>query len=241
MYYEGMLSNEKKTQIISLVTEYWNDQLFPLLGETLSGKEIGHKIADIIDEKTTSLLHAQMEAGFERDGKGSPRSRSMGDIWIKDGGIYHPMNVKAGITGSEGQPNMVSMHKLLNNLIKGVIDSYYILYVKVSLEGEKPQAKITLVDLLDIIPYLAFDAGPGQIMLKSKRFFELYNESSIDLANTSVSQKTKLLFELMIDGEERLIKNRAKRLEAIRIHMNAYKDASLEEIEKTQLSHLKVQ
>lgn len=98
----------------------------------------------------------------------------MGDIWLESGGIYHPINVKTGVS-SNGQPNMVSLKKLLDALLDQQIDSYYLLMVK--LEIQQPiTCLIHFIDMLDYLDYVTFDSGPGQIMLKSRLFFPRYTK-----------------------------------------------------------------
>ncbi len=113
-----MLSDKMCSTISQDIQNYWDTHISELDAQ-LQGKERGHKIADIIDEKTTMYLSSKYDSAYERKKSpgGDPMPRSMGDIWIKDQGVYHPVNIKTGIKGSEGQPNMVSMHKLLNAIL----------------------------------------------------------------------------------------------------------------------------
>ena len=93
------------------------------------GKEIGHRIADFVDEKTASFIHANYDAAFEKNVRGQKKMRSMGDVWLKADDIYHPINIKTGISDT-GQPNMVALRKLLRSILGCQIDSYYLLMIK---------------------------------------------------------------------------------------------------------------
>lgn len=60
------------------------DEVF--LGLT-KGKERGHRMADFVDERTTELLDVHFVTRFQSGKGGEARSRSMGDVWLKSGGI----------------------------------------------------------------------------------------------------------------------------------------------------------
>ena len=140
-----MLSREKIDLVSSQTLEYWKQEVKkPYFIELARGKEIGHKLADLVDEKTTANITCNNLTKHEYDSTGKKRSRSMGDVWIEENKIYHPTNVKTGITGSEGQPNMVSLKKVLDALLEQRIDSYYLLIVKMTL-GEKIEPKVFMV------------------------------------------------------------------------------------------------
>ena len=97
-----MLSSRILTSIHTEATEYWRDEFRkPEILGIAKGKEIGHRLADLVDEKTTALLTVNYLTKHQRDAQGRKRSRSMGDIWLWDNGIYHPVNVKTGIIGSD--------------------------------------------------------------------------------------------------------------------------------------------
>ena len=112
--------------------------------------------------------------------------RSEPDQWEMSGSVsnhmYNPINVKAGEAGKNGQPNMVSLTKLLDALMKAEIDSYYLLIVKMRLENTSASED---VDESRLVPdrsaerlfrgharsnsdHVTFDSGPGQTMLKER-------------------------------------------------------------------------
>ena len=136
-----MLSDQILKSIKRETSTYWGDEVkkAEIIG-IAKGKEIGHKLADLVDEKTTALLTVKYLTKRQRDAAGRARSRSMGDLWLHDNGIYHPVNVKVGIVGAEGQPNLVSLKKVLAAVMARQIDSYYLLIVKMQIgaEGDTP-------------------------------------------------------------------------------------------------------
>jgi uncharacterized protein YutD len=151
---------------------------------------------------------------FQRDAKGQKRSRSMGDVWLLENEIYHPINVKTGVVGLEGQPNLVSLKKILTAIINRQIDSYYLLVVKMRIDNNLIEPSIHFVDMLDCLDYITFDAGPGQLMLKASRFFSEYQAQAKN--NKSIQQKVQRLMELYEDGEQRLRINRDQDLQKYR-------------------------
>jgi len=203
-----MLGARLKRKIKADVGKYWQtqsaDQEFVDLAQ---GKETGHRIADYVDEKTSSYMHAHYAVAYERDRNSGRKPRSMGDFWIKDNGIYHPVNVKTGMSNS-GQPNMVALRKILRSILQSQIDSYYLLMIKFAFgKGQLPGVpKVYFVDMLDYIEYLAFDSGPGQIMLKSELFFA--NIETHKVGERSLVDKANSLFCLLEDGDKRLFQNR---------------------------------
>lgn len=194
--------------IQQIAQHFWSEQVTSdVFRQIAQGKEIGHRIADYIDDQTTALLTREFVTKQQRDIYGDIRMRSMGDVWVECNGIYHPVNIKSGIKGSEGQPNMVSLKKLLMTLFTCQIDSYYLLPVKIDI-GSVMQSSVYFVDMLDYLEYVTFDSGPGQIMLKARRFFDALDNEVIPEPLTII-QKIDKLMRLLEDGERRLATNRA--------------------------------
>ena len=209
-----MITSADQRKILKLTTDYWlgqvNDSSFRRI---FSGKEIGHRIADYVDENTTSLLANNLSTKQQMHSSGKSMPRSMGDIWVESGGILNPVNVKAGEAGKNGQPNLVALNKLLGLLLNDVIDSYYLLIVKMKIEGKaleeevdetdlepvKIEPKIYLVDMLDKLDFVTFDSGPGQLMLKEKQFYE-HMETSSSLVEKTLAEKVSHLVDLREDG-----------------------------------------
>jgi hypothetical protein len=216
-----MLTATTLSSIQIETTAYWRAEIRkPEIVGIAKGKEIGHKLADLVDEKTTALLTVKYLTKHQRDAQGRKRSRSMGDLWLNDNGIYHPVNVKTGIVGAEGQPNLVSLKKILSGIMARQIDSYYLLIVKMKIAAKEIDPTVYLVDMLDWLDYVTFDSGPGQMMLKAVKFF-----NEFDPANTKlkpIKDKVKRLMDLYEDGERRLKENRKRDLADYRRQFNAF-------------------
>lgn len=217
-----MINSKMLQEIEKSAQTFWNEEIkTSFFQEMAQGKEVGHHIADFIDAKTTGLLAFKYIATFQRNKQGNKVPRSMGDVWILCDKIFHPINVKTGVTGANGQPNMVSLKKLLAGLLNYQIDSYYLLIVKVAADNNNFGCRVHFVDMLDYLDYMTFDSGPGQIMLKAKNFFDA-RESGIIPAARSLSDKVSKLVLLLEDGERRLIINRKTGLKIIRKAVSLY-------------------
>lgn len=167
-------------------------------------------MADYVDDRTTSLLKVQFDTRYEGNTNGSIKKRSMGDIWINSEDIFNPVNVKSGLQDMNGQPNVVSMQKLLNYVFHRWIDSYYLLIIKFDVSA-RISHKTYLIDLLDWIDYITYDAGPGQIMLKEREFYVAY-DSAVMPPKRSIGSKVSSLFELFEQQTTTLLSNRLRRL-----------------------------
>lgn len=215
------LEDTLQNQILGLVNAHWashvRDRGFV---ELIDGKEPGHHIADYVDDRTCALLKVHLDTRYEGDRKGEPLKRSMGDIWVPSRGIFNPVNVKSGLQGRKGQPNVVSMRKLLNYLFQQWIDSYYLLMVKFSL-AEEISHKAYLFDLLDWLEFIAYDAGPGQIMLREQEFYDAFDAGHQPPAR-SIQQKATALFDLFEEQVQVLINNRLERLHNQRQQLTAF-------------------
>lgn len=207
-----MALSEKQLRDIERQTRtFWNAQVGNKgFLEITRGKEVGHRIADYVDDHSTALLKVKFDTRYEADSKGGSRKRSMGDVWLHGGGIFNPLNVKAGLQDMNGQPNLVSMQKLLDYILHRWIDSYYLLIVKFAL-GDPVRHKVALVDMLDWLGFIAYDAGPGQIMLREREFFDALERGHKPPSRT-MTEKVERLFGLFEAGVESLIRNRNERL-----------------------------
>jgi hypothetical protein len=192
----------------------------PEIIQIAKGKEIGHKLADLVDEKTTALLTVKYLTKHQHDMQGRKRSRSMGDMWLQDNGIYHPINVKTGIVGAEGQPNLVSLKKVLGAIMARQIDSYYLLYVKMEIRPEEITPSVYLIDMLDWMDYVTFDSGPGQMMLRAVKFFAEYDPER--QTALGIRDKVQKLMNLYEDGERRLKENRERDLDRYRLEFDRF-------------------
>ena len=209
-----VIEADLQAQIVDLTNKHWQrhtqDQGF---ADLINGKEPGHRMADYVDDRTTSLLKVNLDTRYEGDpkAKGSPKKRSMGDIWVNSQGIYNPLNVKSGLLGSKGQPNVVSMRKLLDYIFRRWIDSYYLLIIKFDTSNQITH-KAYLVDLLDWIGFISYDAGPGQIMLHEQDFYDAFDSNHIP-PEKSILEKTEALFHLFETQVQVLLTNRQARLD----------------------------
>ena len=207
------IAADLQSQIVNLTNNHWQihtqDQGF---ADLISGKEPGHRMADYVDDRTTSLLKVNLDTRYEGDpkAKGTPKKRSMGDIWINSQGIYNPLNVKSGLLGSKGLPNVVSMQKLLDYIFKNWIDSYYLLIIKFDISASITH-QTYLVDLLDWIDFISYDAGPGQIMLHEQDFYDAFDSGQTP-PEKSILEKTESLFHLFETKVQVLLANRQDRL-----------------------------
>ena len=212
-----MLTADTIRSITAETLRYWKQEVTKeYFVEIAKGKEIGHKLADLVDEKTTALLTLNHRTGYQRSSSGQKRARSMGDVWLLDRHIYHPINVKTGLVGSEGQPNLVSLKKILSSITARQIDSYYLLMVKIAIQDDTGaiNPSVVFTDMLDWLDYVTFDSGPGQMMLKAKAFFDEYDPAVVQ--HKTMAEKVKTLFALYKDGERRLRINRERDLKKYR-------------------------
>ena len=212
-----MLTPKTINKIRAQTLRYWQRELRkPEIVNLARGKEIGHKLADLVDEKTTALLTCEHLVAHEHSRKGNVRVRGMGDLWLQENGIYHAVNVKTGVAGAETMPNLVSLKKILTAVMARQIDSYCLLIVKVSIDDKKGviTPSVYFFDMLEWLDYVTFDAGPGQMMLQASKFYAEYESASP--ARASIKQKLEKLMALYEDGHRRLMENRRRTLNEFR-------------------------
>lgn len=232
-----MLTSTFQETLRTKVASYWEAQLadtdfHQVYYAKATGKEGGHQLADSVDELTTGLLRTSFPllTGTQwRNGKPSPRS--MGDIWVRnEADVWHPMNVKTGLVGAEGQPNLVSLKKLLKALLVRQVDAYYLLFVKFAIDKahEALKPNVLLVDLLEWLAWDAslfhFDSGPGQLMLKASQFFQAITNGRQPPEGQTMMQKVSALFAQYEDGERRLRENRERDLRVLRGQFSTFKE-----------------
>lgn len=224
-----MLSIDDIQIIRSSVTEHWTAHVkVPDFVRIAAGKEIGHKIGDIVDEETTKLLKTTGRFSIKHQHKkGVPASRSMGDLWIESGGIYNPINIKAGEYGKNGQPNLVSLKRVLSALALSLIDSYYLLIMKIEHTGVDYCPHVYLVDMLDFLDYTVFNSGPGQLMLKEAQFYptvESLNERGVNAPSPTrtIPEKISRLYRMLELADRQLYTDREKKRLQIREQVAEY-------------------
>ncbi len=135
----------------------------------------------------------------------------MGDIWVSSHGVYNPINVKAGLQAMRGQPNVVSMQKLLDYVLKRWIDSYYLLIIKFDLSTAITH-RVYFIDLLDWLDFITYDAGPGQIMLREQELYDELDAGRVPEHRT-IFEKVESLFVLFERQLRALFANRQQRLD----------------------------
>jgi hypothetical protein len=221
-----VISNGDQKRIIDLTCKFWNIEVDKRdFRKIFKGKEIGHRIANDVDEKTTEMLKSNFSVMQELNKRGKPTKRSMGDLWIQSNHIYNPVNVKSGLVGAKGQPNMVALNKLLAALLCDHIDSYYLLFVKMTVPEPITGPIIPhvyLVDILDWLDRTVFQSGPGQILLKEELFFADMN-AGIKPVPRSLDYKVLKLGEMLKDGDRRLFVNRRRKAAAAMKKIDTYR------------------
>lgn len=229
-----MLSAEDQQKVVRITNEYWlKHKTHQTFAEIVTGKEPGHRMADYVDDKTVSLLKVELDTRYEATPNGRPKLRSMGDVWIRSKGIFNPLNVKSGEQDKQGQPNLVSMQKLLDYIFRQWIDSYYLLIVKFKL-GDPINHKVYLIDLLDWVDYVAFDAGPGQLMLKERDFYEAF-DSGKSPAKLEIIEKLDRLFHKFEIAVYALFENRKRRLTRQRKELAKLKRAGTFKVDQSKM------
>lgn len=230
-----MIDAATRQKICDLTREYWAVEVATeAFAKLAAGKEIGHRIADLVDETTTALIEKNFSTARQCNRRGIPMPRSMGDIWLLSNGIYNPINVKAGEANKNGQPNMMSLNKLVNALLDHEIDAYYLLLVKMTFQSGSITPTVYLVDILDYLDHVTFDSGPGQLMLKERQFYEAIRDN-IAPPSSTLEQNIDRLLKLRKDAYQRLIRNRAKGL-AILERKRAASTAVSHTIDQTRLN-----
>ena len=208
-----VISDSAQSSIASLTNSHWAEHIHDAsFAELIAGKEPGHRIADYVDDRTCALLKVNFDTRYEGDRRGGIRKRSMGDIWVHSQGIYNPINVKSGLQDMRGQPNVVSMQKLLDYILKRWIDSYYLLIVKFDISEQIASHKLYFIDVLDWIDFITYDAGPGQIMLREQDLYDELGGTGVP-AQRTIFEKVDALFDLFERQLRALFTNRQERLE----------------------------
>ncbi|MFG0256334.1 MAG: hypothetical protein ACF8GE_00350 [Phycisphaerales bacterium JB043] len=216
------IEQQTLSRISDLTNAHWDEHVHDAgFTELAQGKEIGHRIADYVDDRTTSLLKVHLDTRWEGDGNGEIKKRSMGDVWVYSNGIFNPINIKSGLQDMSGQPNVVSMQKLLNYIFNRWIDSYYLLIIKFNI-SKSISHKTYLIDLLDWTEFITYNAGPGQIMLREQEFYETADNEYVPPAR-SIQEKIDSLFNLFESQVASLIRQRTARLEAQRRMLEQFK------------------
>jgi hypothetical protein len=214
-----MIEEQLLRSIKTDTERFWNSEVSSQEFKSLAtGKEIGHRIADYVDERTTAMLSQKYSASHQLNDSGVHAPRSMGDVWINSGGQYNPVNVKAGEAGKNARPNLVSLNRLLSALLSHQIDSYYLLIVKMRIPQLPASADFAERNLREnrIIPNVYF------VDLLDERTFYEFCDSNSAPNSISLMNKVQVLVNMLEDGHGRLIANRKRTIESARQRFALY-------------------
>ncbi len=140
----------------------------------------------------------------------------MGDLWLEAGGVYNPVNIKAGEYGKNGQPNLVSLKRVLTALADCLIDSYYLLIMKIERTSAGFVPHVYFVDMLDFLDYTVFNSGPGQMMLKEAYFYPAIDALRAKGEHAphpvlSVAEKVEKLYATLEQADRQLFIDRERK------------------------------
>ncbi|MBN1394043.1 MAG: hypothetical protein JW959_03345 [Pirellulales bacterium] len=91
-----------------------------------------------------------------------------------------------------------------------------------------------MIDLLDWLDYAAYDAGPGQLMLRESDFYAAHERGS-QPEKLDVSAKVEKLFACFEEGIRSLFNNRKKRLARQRGLFKTFTNAGNYSIDQSQM------
>jgi hypothetical protein len=144
--------------------------------------------------------------------------------------------------GKNGQPNLVSLTKLLDRLLEHQIDSYDLLIVKIAISSVAAEAAgfhlvphIYFVDVLDHLDFVTFDMGPGQTMLREQQFCDAV-DSGYQAPNRSLTDKVEVRMALMEDGYRRVLGSRQSRMDSLRRNLAKFRGETGLSIDQTGLN-----
>ena len=185
----------------------------------LKGKESGHTLASEVETLSSEFLeksgyHIDYEIHNSGKKKGTKKDRANSDF-ILDG---HRVNVKFS-SEVEGQPNICSIKRLMDGLISGEIDGYYILKIKYNRITKK--VSVYFFDVLDCLDVVEYNGGPGQTMLKEKKFYEKYENKPIK--RKSVEEKISSVFGMYEQKMLEHIKLKQKQLKQYATKLESYR------------------
>ena len=183
----------------------------------LAGKESGHIMGTIVETMCGEFLQQE---GFtithELDSNGNRLKRAHSDFLLLSNDLQrNKTNVKFG-SENPGQPNVCSINRMMDALRDGTIDGYYLL--KVKFNRKEKTTKVYFVDVLHYIDCITCDGGTGQIMLKEKKFYEVYGENGREDKMSSV-EKTYKIYELFDKQMGAHIKRKQKQQQKRRLEI----------------------
>ena len=139
-----------------------------------SKREKGHSSADKIQDMVIDVLKNNGVSVKEDE-----KIRGMNDCKISHFNINYPTNIKSGME-KFGQPNMVSMNRMVSLVLgDGFKDGYNILKIKFFNGFNTDGVSVIMFNLLDVVDYLEYNMGTGQIMLKEEAFYKIYRNMKV--------------------------------------------------------------
>ena len=191
-----MISPNDQTYILNTVKRLL-PQILKEINFDPTVKEVGHTFGEKVEEVLVNKL-VELDSRFTAP----DNKREMQDVSFNDDLI----NIKFGFD-KKGQPNMVAFNRLSTRYLKNEIDSYYI----ISIDGKTN--KVTFFDLYQQLPYTNYNVGTGQVMLKEKQFFNIFNQekdyslSKLTIINTLRRMKVQSHNEHVTLKEQQLKKS----------------------------------
>ena len=191
-----MITSENQTYILNTVKRLLPNILTEINFDP-TVKEVGHTFGEKVEEVLVEKL-VELDSRFTAP----DNKREMQDVSFNDDLI----NIKFGFD-KKGQPNMVAFNRLSTRYLKNEIDSYYI----ISIDGKTN--KVTFFDLYQQLPYTNYNVGTGQVMLKEKQFFNIFNQqkdyslSKLTIINTLRAMKVQSHNEHVTLKEQQLKKS----------------------------------
>ena len=191
-----MISPNNQTYILNTVKRLL-PQILKEINFDPTVKEVGHTFGEKVEEVLVNKL-VELDSRFTAP----DNKREMQDVSFNDDLI----NIKFGFD-KKGQPNMVAFNRLSTRYLKNEIDSYYI----ISIDGKTN--KVTFFDLYQQLPYTNYNVGTGQVMLKEKQFFNIFNQekdyslSKLTIINTLRRMKVQSHNEHVTLKEQQLKKS----------------------------------
>ena len=191
-----MISPNNQTYILNTVKRLL-PQILKEINFDPTVKEVGHTFGEKVEEVLVNKL-VELDSRFTAP----DNKREMQDVSFNDDLI----NIKFGFD-KKGQPNMVAFNRLSTRYLKNEIDSYYI----ISIDGKTN--KVTFFDLYQQLPYTNYNVGTGQVMLKEKQFFNIFNQekdyslSKLTIINTLRKMKVQSHNEHVTLKEQQLKKS----------------------------------
>ena len=190
-----MLSNNQQKFIIDKTRSFVKNYLLNTEID-YNSKEIGHKHGEAIESHIVENFI--LLEGF----RAPVNSREFGDLYFNHR-IKEALNIKFGYQ-KDGKPNLCALNRLIRavtgrnprypNILHETFDSYWIL--SVNLLDSDGSFEVHLLDVYQNIDLVAFDAGPGQLMINEtmlyKNGYQIINNGGTDM-NLLKSKLFKML------------------------------------------------